>query len=231
MTAAYLDKEPHLLGKWSGMNPLGRLGRPDEMRGVVTWLASDASSFCTGSEWVFLFKVLFIFLLTMPVRQYFGERRTSCVVEVTCHITMYECYKWKFDDRRSSGDCGSRSCSLVLTKMHDKRPQPTDIAERMIAFQRRNATSVVFVLSLTQAHIDQCDQAYRPATAAVTKDPRRSRRLWPSSQDIAPSKTEALQPRHRSNPNSSHPRHRTRVRRNQQLLPPPQHRSITPASL
>ena len=84
MTAAYLDKEPHLLGKWSGMNPLGRLGRPDEMRGVVTWLASDASSFCTGSEWVFLFKVLFIFLLTMPVRQYFGERRTSCVVEVTC---------------------------------------------------------------------------------------------------------------------------------------------------
>ncbi|KAF8559499.1 NAD(P)-binding protein, partial [Imleria badia] len=50
MTAAYLDKEPHLLDKWSGMNPLGRLGRPDEMRGVVTWLASDASSFCTGSD-------------------------------------------------------------------------------------------------------------------------------------------------------------------------------------
>jgi len=50
MTAAYLDKQPHLYEKWSGLNPLGRLGRPDEMRGVVTWLASDASSYCTGSD-------------------------------------------------------------------------------------------------------------------------------------------------------------------------------------
>ncbi|KAF8841182.1 NAD(P)-binding protein [Paxillus ammoniavirescens] len=50
MTAAYLDTQPHLLEKWSNLNPLGRIGRPDEMRGVVTWLASDASSFCTGSE-------------------------------------------------------------------------------------------------------------------------------------------------------------------------------------
>ncbi|CAE6488357.1 unnamed protein product [Rhizoctonia solani] len=31
-------------------NPLGRLGRPDELRGVAVWLASDASSFCTGSD-------------------------------------------------------------------------------------------------------------------------------------------------------------------------------------
>ncbi|KAF8136265.1 hypothetical protein EV363DRAFT_1428674 [Boletus edulis] len=50
MTTAYLDKEPHLFDKWSGRHPLGRLGRPDELRGVVTWLASDASSFCTGSD-------------------------------------------------------------------------------------------------------------------------------------------------------------------------------------
>jgi hypothetical protein len=50
MTAAYLDKQPHLLEKWSGLNPLGRLGRPDELRGVIAWLASDASTFCTGSE-------------------------------------------------------------------------------------------------------------------------------------------------------------------------------------
>ena len=35
--------------------PLGRKGRPDEFRGVMTWLASDASSFCTGSECVALF--------------------------------------------------------------------------------------------------------------------------------------------------------------------------------
>ncbi|KAH7338337.1 hypothetical protein B0J17DRAFT_598704 [Rhizoctonia solani] len=31
-------------------NPLGRLGRPDELRGLAVWLASDASSFCTGSD-------------------------------------------------------------------------------------------------------------------------------------------------------------------------------------
>ena len=50
MTAAYLDEQPELFEKWSRSNPLGRLGRPDELRGVVGWLASDASTFCTGSE-------------------------------------------------------------------------------------------------------------------------------------------------------------------------------------
>lgn len=50
MTAAYLDTQPHLLGKWASLNPMGRIGRPDELRGVVTWLTSDASTFCTGSE-------------------------------------------------------------------------------------------------------------------------------------------------------------------------------------
>jgi len=50
MTAAYLDTQPHLLDKWSKLNPMGRIGRPDEMRGVIVWLASDASSFCTGSD-------------------------------------------------------------------------------------------------------------------------------------------------------------------------------------
>ncbi|KAF8582686.1 sorbose reductase sou1 [Ramaria rubella] len=50
LTAAFLDKQPELFDKWSAQNPLGRLGRPDELRGVVTWLASDASTFCTGSD-------------------------------------------------------------------------------------------------------------------------------------------------------------------------------------
>ncbi|KAI0792908.1 sorbose reductase sou1 [Abortiporus biennis] len=50
MTAAYLNKQPHFLEKWSGENPLGRIGRPDELRGAVAWLASDASTFCTGSD-------------------------------------------------------------------------------------------------------------------------------------------------------------------------------------
>ncbi|KAG6868048.1 hypothetical protein C0993_007975 [Termitomyces sp. T159_Od127] len=42
--------KPHLLETWSNLNALGRIGRPDELRGVAAWLASDASSFCTGSE-------------------------------------------------------------------------------------------------------------------------------------------------------------------------------------
>ncbi|KAJ4481009.1 NAD-binding protein [Lentinula aciculospora] len=50
MTAQYLEPQPHLFTKWSSLNPLGRLGRADEMRGVVVWLASDASTFCTGSD-------------------------------------------------------------------------------------------------------------------------------------------------------------------------------------
>lgn len=55
LTAAYLDTEPQLLAKWASLNPLGRIGRPDELRGVVTWLASDASTFCTGSEYVVVY--------------------------------------------------------------------------------------------------------------------------------------------------------------------------------
>ncbi|KAI6144632.1 hypothetical protein BKA82DRAFT_1001039 [Pisolithus tinctorius] len=50
MTGAFLDMHPELLDEWSRLNPLGRIGRPDELRGVVTWLASDASTFCTGSD-------------------------------------------------------------------------------------------------------------------------------------------------------------------------------------
>ncbi|KAI0316264.1 hypothetical protein OF83DRAFT_262241 [Amylostereum chailletii] len=35
---------------WSSQAPLKRLARSSEMRGVVAWLASDASTFCTGSD-------------------------------------------------------------------------------------------------------------------------------------------------------------------------------------
>ena len=57
MTAAYLDTQSQLLDKWASLNPLGRIGRPDELRGVITWLASDASTFCTGSEYVSLLSI------------------------------------------------------------------------------------------------------------------------------------------------------------------------------
>ncbi|KAI0718736.1 sorbose reductase sou1 [Cerioporus squamosus] len=45
-----LEEDPELKRKYEGANPLGRIGRPDELRGAVAWLASDASSFCTGSD-------------------------------------------------------------------------------------------------------------------------------------------------------------------------------------
>ncbi|KAH8111229.1 NAD-binding protein [Phellopilus nigrolimitatus] len=50
MSKPFLDSNPHLRTEWASQNPLGRLGRPDELRGVIAWLASDASSFCTGSD-------------------------------------------------------------------------------------------------------------------------------------------------------------------------------------
>ncbi|KAF9269184.1 NAD(P)-binding protein [Marasmius fiardii PR-910] len=50
MTQAFLDTRPELWTDWKGQNPSGRIGRPDELRGAALWLASDASTFCTGSD-------------------------------------------------------------------------------------------------------------------------------------------------------------------------------------
>lgn len=50
MTRQFLDVNPHLKTEMAAQNPLGRFGQPDELRGVALWLASDASTFCTGSE-------------------------------------------------------------------------------------------------------------------------------------------------------------------------------------
>ncbi|KAI0646634.1 hypothetical protein C8Q79DRAFT_909424 [Trametes meyenii] len=47
MIKSLIDAEPNF---GVNINPLGRLGSPHEIRGVVVWLASDASSFCTGSD-------------------------------------------------------------------------------------------------------------------------------------------------------------------------------------
>ncbi|KAI9278479.1 hypothetical protein BDA99DRAFT_549587 [Phascolomyces articulosus] len=35
---------------WKSEAPLGRVGKPHELKGTVVFLASDASSFCTGTE-------------------------------------------------------------------------------------------------------------------------------------------------------------------------------------
>ncbi|KAG7094085.1 hypothetical protein E1B28_007704 [Marasmius oreades] len=50
MTRDFLDSNPELWTDWKGQNPSGRIGRPDELRGAALWLASDASTFCTGSD-------------------------------------------------------------------------------------------------------------------------------------------------------------------------------------
>ncbi|KAJ7449075.1 hypothetical protein B0H11DRAFT_2247379 [Mycena galericulata] len=50
MTHSFLDKHPGLEAKLSAQNPMGRFGQPDELRGVTLYLASDASTFCTGTD-------------------------------------------------------------------------------------------------------------------------------------------------------------------------------------
>ena len=46
---------PHLkslIEQWNAMAPMGRLGAPEELMGIVVYLASDAASFTTGSDFV-----------------------------------------------------------------------------------------------------------------------------------------------------------------------------------
>lgn len=41
-----------LIEEWNKMAPLHRLGRPDELQGIAVYLASDLSSFATGSDFI-----------------------------------------------------------------------------------------------------------------------------------------------------------------------------------
>jgi NAD(P)-dependent dehydrogenase (short-subunit alcohol dehydrogenase family) len=56
MTEMLLAKKPELEKRWADDNPLGRVSVPWEYKGPTVFLASDASSFCTGMdlrvEWV-----------------------------------------------------------------------------------------------------------------------------------------------------------------------------------
>ncbi|WWD22271.1 hypothetical protein CI109_106762 [Kwoniella shandongensis] len=50
LTAAQLDEKPELNQIWLQGSLLGRLSTPDEFRGPVVYLLSDASSFMTGAD-------------------------------------------------------------------------------------------------------------------------------------------------------------------------------------
>lgn len=41
-----------LIEKWNEMAPLHRLGKPEELQGIALYLASDASSFTTGGDFI-----------------------------------------------------------------------------------------------------------------------------------------------------------------------------------
>jgi len=52
LTDGVLEGQPGLRETWEGLTPMGRMGRPAELRGTVVYLASDASSFMTGHNLV-----------------------------------------------------------------------------------------------------------------------------------------------------------------------------------
>lgn len=47
-----LDEKPELKRTWESLTPMGELGVPDDLKGAVVFLASDASRYVTGSELV-----------------------------------------------------------------------------------------------------------------------------------------------------------------------------------
>ncbi|KAL5508699.1 hypothetical protein ACEPAH_6320 [Sanghuangporus vaninii] len=46
----YIDADASVGEMWASQNFLGKLGKPSGLRGVIAWLASDTSSFSTGSD-------------------------------------------------------------------------------------------------------------------------------------------------------------------------------------
>lgn len=49
-TKKILEENPALEKQWISLIPAGRLGRPEDLAGVVVWLASDASQYVTGAD-------------------------------------------------------------------------------------------------------------------------------------------------------------------------------------
>jgi len=47
-----VNVNPGWIKQWESMTPQGRLGKPDELAGLVIYLASDASTFTTGGNFI-----------------------------------------------------------------------------------------------------------------------------------------------------------------------------------
>jgi NAD(P)-dependent dehydrogenase (short-subunit alcohol dehydrogenase family) len=50
MTREFTEANPELAAQWIGTIPVGRMGQPEDLHGLVVYLASDASSYLTGQS-------------------------------------------------------------------------------------------------------------------------------------------------------------------------------------
>ncbi|QDS69301.1 hypothetical protein FKW77_002736 [Venturia effusa] len=50
LTKKILDDNPALAKHWTSLIPVGKMGRPEDLMGAVTFLSSDASKYVTGSD-------------------------------------------------------------------------------------------------------------------------------------------------------------------------------------
>lgn len=50
LTKKILDDNPELQKQWTSLIPVGKMGRPEDLMGAVTFLASDASLYVTGAD-------------------------------------------------------------------------------------------------------------------------------------------------------------------------------------